>query len=166
MIWSGWKIKAKYNVLLNQFLVNFHSKTSSYREINCVFRDVKWCFIASWRLKALHILTLYPPNYSIGIFTHLKLCLADAIHNFKWVKIIQIWQNEGQLFSNRADWCHIMALTCLRGGTECGNNWVKIPIYSAPAVKGLSSIAVLPITGAIHHIHNRFQPFFIFLLAH
>ena len=25
-------------------------------------------------------------------FPHLKLCLADAIHNFKWVKIIQIWQ--------------------------------------------------------------------------
>ena len=25
---------------------------------------------------------------SIRIFTHLKLCLADAIHNFKWVKII------------------------------------------------------------------------------
>ena len=23
------------------------------------------------------------PNYSILIFTHLKLCLADAIHNFK-----------------------------------------------------------------------------------
>ena len=35
-------------------------------------------------------LILYPANYSIGIFTHLKLCLADAIHNFKWVKIIQI----------------------------------------------------------------------------
>ena len=31
------------------------------------------------------------------IFTHLQLCLADAIHNFKWVKIIQIWQNEGKL---------------------------------------------------------------------
>ena len=29
----------------------------------------------------------------IVIFTHLKLCLADAIHNFKWVKIIQIWLN-------------------------------------------------------------------------
>ena len=27
----------------------------------------------------------------IVIFTHLKLCLADAIHNFKWVKIIQFW---------------------------------------------------------------------------
>ena len=41
---------------------------------------------------------LYPPKYSIRIFTHLKLCLADAIHNFKWVKIIQIWQNGGQQF--------------------------------------------------------------------
>ena len=29
-------------------------------------------------------------SYLIVIFTHLKLCLADAIHNFKWVKIIQI----------------------------------------------------------------------------
>ena len=47
-------------------------------------------------------LTLWPPNYSIGIFTHLKLCLADAIHNFKWVKIIQIWQNGSQQISNLA----------------------------------------------------------------
>ena len=29
------------------------------------------------------------------IFTRLKLCLADAIHNFRRVKNIQIWQNEG-----------------------------------------------------------------------
>ena len=50
-------------------------------------------------------------------FHPLKLCLADAIHNFKWVKIIQIWQNGGQLFSNIADWCQILSLTCLRGGT-------------------------------------------------
>ena len=48
-------------------------------------------------------LTLQPPNYWIVIFTHLKLCLADAIHNFKWVKIIQIWQNGGQNISNLAD---------------------------------------------------------------
>ena len=27
---------------------------------------------------------------------HLKLCLADSIHNFKLVKIIQIGQNVGQ----------------------------------------------------------------------
>ena len=44
---------------------------------------------------------------SIWIFTHLKLCLADAIHNFKLVKSIQIWKNGGQLFSNIADRCHI-----------------------------------------------------------
>ena len=45
------------------------------------------------------------------------VCLADAIHNFKWVKIIQIWQNGGQLFSNLADWCHILSLTCLKSAT-------------------------------------------------
>ena len=48
---------------------------------------------------------------------HLKLCLADAIHNFKWVKIIKISQNGGQLFLNIADWCHILFLTCFKGGT-------------------------------------------------
>ena len=31
------------------------------------------------------------PSYLVGIFTHLKLCLADAIHNPKWVKIIQVF---------------------------------------------------------------------------
>ena len=46
--------------------------------------------------------TLSPPKYLIGIFTHLKLCLANAIHNFKCVKIIQIRQNGGQLFLNLA----------------------------------------------------------------
>ena len=29
------------------------------------------------------ILTIYLPGYLMEIFTHLKLCLADAIHNFK-----------------------------------------------------------------------------------
>ena len=53
----------------------------------------------------------------IWMFIHLKLCLADAIHNFKWVRIIQIWQIGDQLFSNLADLCHILSLTCLKGGT-------------------------------------------------
>ena len=44
--------------------------------------------------------------FLIGIFTHLKLCLADAIHNFKWLKIIQIW--------HLADWGHILGLRCLK----------------------------------------------------
>ena len=57
--------------------------------------------------------------------------------HFKWVKIIQIWQNGGELFSNRADLYRIMALPSLKGGTECDNNWVKNPMYSAPAVKEL-----------------------------
>ena len=34
----------------------------------------------------------------IGNFTHLKLCLADAIHNFKWVKITQNWKNGREPF--------------------------------------------------------------------
>ena len=36
-------------------------------------------------------------------------------------------------------WCHIMTLTCLNGGTECGNNEVKNRINLAPAVKGLKA---------------------------
>ena len=83
-------------------------------------------------------LTLSPPNYSIWIFTHLKLCLADAIHNFKWVKIIHIWQNGGHLFSNIADWCHILSLTCLMCGIQCANKKLKNRIYATPAVEGLA----------------------------
>ena len=30
-------------------------------------------------------------NNKIEIFTHLKLCLATATHNFKWVKITKFW---------------------------------------------------------------------------
>ena len=51
----------------------------------------------------LEIIFFTLADYSIWIFTHLKLCLADAIHNFKWVKIIQIWQKGGEMFSNDAD---------------------------------------------------------------
>ena len=39
------------------------------------------------------ILKLNYPYYLIVIFNHLKLRLAAAIYNFKWVKIIPIWQN-------------------------------------------------------------------------
>ena len=51
-------------------------------------------------------------GYLIGIFTHLRLCLADAIHNFKWVKIIQIWQNGD---------CWLMSSTCSEAGIWCAN---------------------------------------------
>ena len=81
-------------------------------------------------------LTLYPPNYSIWIFTHLKLCLADAIHNFKGVKIIKIWQNGGQLFSNLAGWCHILSLTYLKCGTWCANKKWKPEYMRHRRLKG------------------------------
>ena len=48
-------------------------------------------------------LALYPQNDLCWSSTHLKLCIADAIHNFKSVKIIQLWQNEGQRFF----WIHV-----------------------------------------------------------
>ena len=68
-------------------------------------------------IEFFEFLNPLPPNYSIWIFTHLKLYLADAIHNFKWMKIIQIRQNGDQLFSNIADLCHNLSLTCSKGGS-------------------------------------------------
>ena len=70
------------------------------------------------------------------IFTHLKLCLADAIHNFKWVKIIQIWQNGGQLFLNLAGWCHILSLTYLKCDTQWANRKWKPEYMRHRRLKG------------------------------
>ena len=45
-------------------------------------------------------LTFFQLIYLILIFTHLKLCLATATHNFKWMKVTQsglIWD---QTFAN------------------------------------------------------------------
>ena len=38
-------------------------------------------------------------SYIIYYFTHLKLCLATATHNFKWVKITDICLNWDQTFA-------------------------------------------------------------------
>ena len=53
MILCDLKIEENYHVLVNQFHGNNHSKTLGCKEINSVFRDVKWCFNASWGLKGL-----------------------------------------------------------------------------------------------------------------
>ena len=37
--------------MVNQFYWNFHSKTLGCRKMKSVFRNVKWCFNASWGLK-------------------------------------------------------------------------------------------------------------------
>ena len=49
--WRGWINKENCHVFVNQFHGNFHSKSLSCREIKAVFRNVKWCFNASWGLK-------------------------------------------------------------------------------------------------------------------
>ena len=137
MTWCEWKSKENCHVLVNQFHRNFRSETLGCRKTKSVFRDVKWCFIASWGLKELSLFHLWycltinpltagaayfrvfifllahllpplkhvkdkirhqsaifenswPPFCQIWIiFTHLKLWIASARHNFKWV-IIQI----------------------------------------------------------------------------
>ena len=76
--------------------------------------------------KYFSALTLQPPNYSIWIFTHLKLCPADAIHNFKWVKIIQIRQNGSQLFLNLAGCCHILSLPKNENPNICGTGGERV----------------------------------------
>ena len=53
MTWRCLKIKENYHVLTKQFHGNFHSKTLICWEIKSVFRDIKWCFNASWGLKGL-----------------------------------------------------------------------------------------------------------------
>ena len=53
-----------------------------------------------------HILTIYPLCSLIEIFTHLKLCLATATHNFKWVKIINICLIWDKTFANLDVYTH------------------------------------------------------------
>ena len=43
---------------------------------------------------------------------------ADAIHNFKWVKIFKFDKNGGKLFSNLADLCHVLSLTGLKSNIQ------------------------------------------------
>ena len=81
-----------------------------------------------------------PLTIFIYLYLHSPtLVYTDAIHNFKWVKIIQIWQNGGKLFSNIADWCHILSLTCLKDGTKCANK-NKNPNICDTGGKGLKIV--------------------------
>ena len=63
-------------------------------------RTGKWVTILTFRSRS----ALWPLNYLFGIFTHLRLCLAVAIHNFKWVETILIWRH----FDKIADWKKII----------------------------------------------------------
>ena len=74
-------IKCSFNLIV----LNPHSAGIDFRTkyIYDEFKLEKKPLAFEVFIKNFSVLTLYPPNYSIGIFTHLKLCLADAIHNFK-----------------------------------------------------------------------------------
>ena len=61
-----------------------------------LFMLVKWFNVglSDWGLTLnqdpISILTLRSLSLSIKIFSYLKLCLATAIHNFKWLEIYVI----------------------------------------------------------------------------
>ena len=98
-------------------------------------RLIKYCSGSFLRSRSC-VLTLLPPKYLIGIFTHANVCLPDAIHDFKWVKIILIWQNGVQRFWNLVEWCHVISWTCAKAGIYRANKKMKKRIYSRPVIKG------------------------------
>ena len=51
----------------------------------------------------IDVLTLILLGKFILIFNHLRLCLATAIHNLKWLKITHICLIWDQTFTNVAD---------------------------------------------------------------
>ena len=70
------KIYVKYVTIA---IVYVHSLPLN--KVSSVRRDV--CKLP---VVCVHSLTLKMLHYNIYIITHLKLCLATATHNFKWVK--------------------------------------------------------------------------------
>ena len=101
MIWCGWKRKENCHVLVNQFHGNFPPKTPSCREINCVFRDVKWCFNASCGLKGLILKIPHGAQSNNG-----KKAFIDIWKYSVWVK----W------------------LLC-RVATKLEKSWLKLMLY-------------------------------------
>ena len=81
-----------------------------------------------------------------------------TIHNLKWVKLIQIWQNGGQWFWNLADWCRVLSLPCTKAGLYCANkNWKNPKIIGlahkerflytiSPWASTVSGYIMLPVT--------------------
>ena len=77
-------------MLLNQFHGNFRSKTLGFGKIKSVFRDVKWCFNASWGLKGLNALVNFSAHTCLQLqYLHLylqctceynTLCETEAHH--------------------------------------------------------------------------------------
>ena len=71
---------------------------------------VNWRHDQRLEVKPLNIMSFnpYPAQFKIEILTHLKLCLATATHNFKWVKIIHIYLLWNETFANFDVLTHIL----------------------------------------------------------
>ena len=84
MIWCGLRITENCYVLVNQFHGNFRSKTLSCREIKSVFRDVKWCFNASWGLKGWNQLSLSRLKLPFSSSYTTRRELRQLVVDVKW----------------------------------------------------------------------------------
>ena len=82
-----WKSTENWHILVKQFHGNFRSKTLCCRKIRSVFRDVKWCFNASWGLEGLtSLISLYPEP--VSFVWHLKKYNSSStILRFKFIVI-------------------------------------------------------------------------------
>ena len=109
MIWCGLKIKENCYVLVNHFHENFHSKTPSCRKIKSVFRDVKWCFNASWGLKGLRVEGLTEMTWP-DTQTLLRELLLRMKFSIRWIS------NSHKIFwckIRTTYWCHIFSFACM-----------------------------------------------------
>ena len=152
MTWCGLKIKENYHILVNKFHGNFRSKTLSFKKIKSVFRDVKWCFNASWGLKGLtlgafashgstsHIFKkiYYMKN---GIIRHNEEVLS--FHLSYYTRVLWhcswLWDTLQQQFTSQGQghWevlnAYLVRVWCLLGSSHFP---VTVPlslIYSGPA---------------------------------
>ena len=93
MIWNGWKIEENCHALVNQSHGNFCSKTLCCRKIKSVFRDVKWCFNASWGLKGLICYRL-DHNGASGGLGNLKWqpnALSMLSQHLRYATLMECW---------------------------------------------------------------------------
>ena len=130
------------------------AKTILFRILNYIHFDeiylTRW-FISCASSKIWKNCQFVYCGDSIWIFTHLKLCLDDAIHNFKEWKLFRFHKKE--VNSNLADWCDILSLTCLKGGSYCANKKWKPEHIRRPAVNLLSARPIV-LPCATHHKAN------------
>ena len=114
-------------------------KASFYIPENLIFLQLgvlEWIFPWNWfRVEALH-------------FTHLKLCLATATHNFKWVKIHSFHCGDPVNTKHLDNICkmlrrctNVIQLFCVCSGPTWYVRLWRMPIKTVPALKELSGMS-------------------------